>query len=292
MIDYDYPLFRPPAEANNIIIQVTLGCSYNNCSFCSMYKTKRYKIRELEDVYTDIDNIARVYPSTTKVFLADGDALSLPSEHLLILLKYLQKAFVKLRRVSLYASAQNILSKSQEELELLQKNRLTLIYYGIETGSNLILKKITKGVGQSEIIESLNLATSACIKISATVILGIGGALYSNEHIEQTAKVINETKVNYLSTLQLGLEEDAKDNFYRHFTDFTPLDDVQILEEQKRFLEQLNLKNKIIFRSNHASNALHLSGNLPKDISRLVYELEEALKIGQDAFVPNAFRGF
>ena len=214
MIDYDYPLFRPPAEANNIIIQVTLGCSYNNCSFCSMYKTKKYEVRKLEDVYKEIDTIARAYPATTKVFLADGDALALPSEHLLTLLKYLQKAFVKLRRVSLYASAQNILSKSQEELELLQKNRLTLIYYGIETGSNLILKKITKGVGQSDIIESLNLASSTGIKISATVILGIGGELYSNEHIEQTAKIINATRVNYLSTLQLGLEEDAKDNFY------------------------------------------------------------------------------
>jgi len=292
MIEYNYPLFRPPAEANNIIIQVTLGCSYNNCSFCSMYKTKKYEVRRLEDVYIEVDTIARAYPATTKVFLADGDALALPSEHLLTLLKYLQKAFVKLRRVSLYASAQNILSKSKEELELLQKNRLTLIYYGIETGSNLILKKITKGVGQSDIIDSLNLASSSGIKISATVILGIGGELYSNEHIEQTAKIINATRVNYLSTLQLGLEEDAKDNFYKYFTDFTLLDDVQILQEQKSFLEQLNLTNKIIFRSNHASNALHLSGTLPKDTSRLVYELEEALKIGQGAFVPNAFRGF
>ena len=292
MIDYDYPLFRPPAEANNIIIQVTLGCSYNNCSFCSMYKTKKYEVRKLEDVYKEIDTISRAYPATTKVFLADGDALALPSEHLLTLLKYLQKAFVKLRRVSLYASAQNILSKTQEELELLQKNRLTLIYYGIETGSNLILKKITKGVGQSDIIESLNLASSSGIKISATVILGIGGELYSNEHIEQTAKIINATRVNYLSTLQLGLEEDAKDNFYKYFTDFTPLDDVQILQEQKSFLEQLSPINKIIFRSNHASNALHLSGTLTKDTSRLVCELEEVLKIGQGAFISNAFRGF
>ena len=292
MIEYNYPLFRPPAEANNIIIQVTLGCSYNNCSFCSMYKTKKYEVRELEDVYKEIDTIARSYPATTKVFLADGDALALPSEHLLILLKYLQKAFAKLRRVSLYASAQNILSKSQEELELLQKNRLNLIYYGIETGSNLILKKITKGVGQSDIIESLNLASSSGIKISATVILGIGGELYSNEHIEQTSEIINATRVNYLSTLQLGLEEDAKDNFYKHFTDFTPLDDVKILEEQKRFLKQLNPTNKIIFRSNHASNALHLSGTLPKDTGKLVQELNIALKIGQGAFVPNSLRGF
>ena len=292
MLEYDYPLFRPPAEANNVIIQVTLGCSYNNCSFCSMYKTKNYEVRELENVYRDIETIASSYPNTHKIFLADGDALSLPSEHLLTILKYLQKAFPKLRRVSLYASAQNILGKSEEELKTLCDNKLNLIYYGVETGSNLILKNITKGVSQSEIIDSLNRASKSGIKISATVILGIGGEKYSQEHIEETAKIINATKVNYLSTLQLGLEEDAKDNFYKHFMDFKPLDDFQILQEQKIFLELLNPINKIIFRSNHASNALHLSGTLPKERDRLVQELEYALEIGEGALVPNVLRGF
>jgi len=292
MLEYDYPLFRPPAEANNVIIQVTLGCSYNNCSFCSMYKTKNYEVRELEDVYRDIDTIASSYPNTHKIFLADGDALSLPSEQLLTILKYLQKAFPKLRRVSLYASAQNILSKLEEELKALCDNKLNLIYYGVETGSNLILKNIIKGVTQSEIIDSLNRASDLGMKISATVILGIGGEKYSQEHIEETAKVINATRVNYLSTLQLGLEEDAKDNFYKHFSGFKALDDSQLLQEQKKFLELLNPTNKIIFRSNHASNALHLSGTLPKDSNKLVQELETALEIGQGALVPNAFRGF
>ena len=292
MIDYDYPLFRPPAEANNIIIQVTLGCSYNSCSFCSMYKTKSYQKRELTDIYQDIDIVAKSYPETHKVFLADGDALSLPTEYLLHILKYLQNTFPKLRRVSLYASAQNILNKSKEELKKLCDNKLNLIYYGIETGSDLILKKITKGVSQNEIISSLNKASETGMKISATVILGIGGERYSSEHIKETATIINSTKVNYLSTLQLGLEEDAKDNFYKHFNGFTPLDDSMILQEQKSFLELLNPTNKIIFRSNHASNALHLSGNLPKDKERLVKELDLALEIGNSAFIPNIFRGF
>ncbi len=277
MIEYDYPLFRPPAEANNLIIQVTLGCSYNNCSFCSMYKTKKYEVRKLEDVYKEIDSIAKYYPNTHKVFLADGDALTLPTRHLVGILQHLQNSFHKLRRVSLYASAQNILAKSKKELELLQKNGLNLIYYGIETGSNLILKNITKGVGQSDIIKSLNLISDSGIKISATIILGIGGELYSKEHIEQTAEIVNTTRVNYLSTLQLGLEEDAKENFYKHFNDFRRLNDFQILEEQKKFIELLNPTNKIIFRSNHASNALHLSGTLPKDKDRLIQELNIAI---------------
>lgn len=292
MLEYDYPLFRPPAEANNVIVQVTYGCSYNNCSFCSMYKTKSYEVRDFVDVKKDIDYLFSISPNATKVFLADGDALALSTEKLVEILEYLQLKFLKLRRVSLYASSQNILNKSKEDLELLVKNKLTLIYYGIETGSEVVLKKITKGVSQSEIIDSLNLASSAGLKISATVILGIGGENYSKEHIEETAKIINNTTVNYLSTLQLGLEDDAKENFYKHFDDFVELDDEKILHEQKRFLELVNPSNKIIFRSNHASNALHLAGTLPKDRDRLVQEVSVALALGEEAFVPLAFRAF
>ncbi len=291
MINYDYPLFRPPAEAENIIIQVTLGCSYNSCSFCSMYKTKKYQERSLEDIYKDIDSLKQVYSRAHKIFLADGDALALATDKLLSILKYLQGSFPKLRRVSTYASAQNLLEKSREDLKLLQESKLNLIYYGIETGNNIVLKKITKGVDKASIIKSLTKVPSG-MKISATVILGIGGEKYTEEHIRDTAYVINNTSINYLSTLQLGLEDDAKDNFYKHFDDFTPLDDYQVLDEQKRFLELLKPKNRIIFRSNHASNALHLAGTLPKDTPRLIKQLDEAIDIGESSFVPSMFRGF
>lgn len=130
------------------------------------------------------------------------------------------------------------------------------------------------------------------MKISATVILGIGGTKYTKEHIIDTANIINNTTINYLSTLQLGIEEDAKDNFYKHFSNFTPLDDSQVLDEQKRFLELLDPTNQIIFRSNHASNALHLSGTLPKDTDKLLAQLDIAMNIGSDALIPNIFRGF
>ncbi len=291
MITYNYPLFRPPAEADNIIIQVTLGCSYNNCSFCSMYKTKKYQERSVEEIYKDIDSLAAAYPYAHKIFLADGDALALPTAALVEILQYLQKSFVKLRRVSTYASAQNLLEKTKQDLELLATNKLNLIYYGIETGNDVILKKITKGVSQSEIIKSLNKVPRG-MKVSATVILGIAGVKYTKEHISGTAKIINSTSINYLSTLQLGLEDDAKDNFYKHFNDFTPLDDSEILDEQKRFLELLNPVNKIIFRSNHASNALHLSGTLPKDRTKLIEQLNMATAVGSDALIPNILRGF
>lgn len=292
MIEYDYPLFRPPAEANNVILQVTHGCSYNNCSFCSMYKTKSYEARTLEDIFFDIDALSQYYPNANKVFLADGDALSLEAEFLLKILKYLQEKFVKLSRVSTYASAQNILKKSHKELVELKELKLNLLYYGIETGSEVVLKKITKGVTKEEIIDSLNSASEAGMKISATVILGIGGELYSKEHIQESADIINSTKVTYLSTLQLGLEEDAKENFYKHFSDFKALGDDEILSEQKKFIELLEPKNRIIFRSNHASNALHLAGTLPKDKDKLLKEINYAMSIGEEAYVPSMFRGF
>lgn len=292
MIEYDYPLFRPPAEANNVILQVTLGCSYNNCSFCSMYKTKSYEAKVLEEIFKDVDSLSNIHPNATKVFLADGDALALDTEYLLSIIKYLAVKFTNLRRISTYASAQNLLSKSYEELMMLRENKLNLLYYGIETGSDKVLKKITKGVSQREIINSLILASRAGMKISATVILGMGGEVYSEEHIQESAKIVNATTLTYLSTLQLGLEDDAKENFYKHFSDFKELDDEQVLREQRKFIELIEPKNKVIFRSNHASNALHLAGNLPKDKERLLCELDDAMSIGKDAYVPNVFRGF
>lgn len=292
MLDYSYPLYRPPAEANSVIIQATYGCSYNNCTFCSMYKSKKYEVRALKEIYREIDTLAAAYPDARKAFLADGDALSLNSDHLVELLQYLRESFSKLKRVSVYATAQNILEKSEQELRLLKEHGLDLVYYGIETGNELLLQKINKGVSSDEIIASLNRASKANIKISATVILGIGGEAYTHEHIRDSATIINNTTVNYLSTLQLGLADDVEGRFHKHFDDFKMLNDYQLLDEQKRFLELLKPSNKVIFRSNHASNALHLAGTLPKDNARLLQELDDALDIGEDALVPNMYRGF
>ena len=289
---YDYPLFRPPAEANNLILQVTLGCSHNLCSFCSMYKDKKYKIKNNTLIFKEIDTLANMYPNTIKIFLADGDALSIPYTKLLQILEYLNKSFLKLRRISVYATSQNLLNKTNEELKELSKHKLNLIYFGIETGDDNLLLKINKGVNQSELISSLNKASNANIKISATIILGIGGKEYSKEHIKQTAYIINNTNLNYLSTLQLGLEENEAFNFYKYFKTFTHLNDFEILEEQKKLIELLNVKNKVIFRSNHASNALHLSGTLPKDKEKLLEQINIATSKGNDALVPKMFRGF
>lgn len=258
-----------------------------------MYKSKNYEVRDMKTLFKEIDQLSQSYPNAHRVFLADGDALSLPTDYLLELLDYLAKAFVKLSRVSVYATAQNLLAKSEDQLGLLQQKKLSLIYFGIETGHDALLKKIHKGVNASEMVEALNRASRAKVKISATVILGLGGQEYSQKHIEDTAKLINKTTVNYLSTLQLGLEEAIKEKFLKHFSNgFMMLNDSQLLKEQEAFIEALEPTNRVIFRSNHASNALHLAGTLPKDKTKLLNQLKEAQTIGKSALVPDLLRGF
>lgn len=275
MINYNMPLYRPPSEGNNIIIQATYGCSFNACTFCSMYKSKKYTRRTLAEVYAHIDEIASLYPTGSRVFLADGDALELPTEHLIKLLQYLKKTFPKLRRVSCYASPLNLQDKTLEELKQLNQNGLTLIYYGIETGDKDLLKHVVKGSSPSKMIAGLNKASQAGFKISATVILGLAGKNGWEKHIDETAKLVNQTHLNYLSTLQLVLQEQEAEDFpKKFFGNFVLQDDIGMLKEQMRLIEQIKTDKPIIFRSNHASNALALAGNLPRDKMRLITELK------------------
>lgn len=274
MIAYNQPLYRPPAEANSIIIQATLGCSFNKCTFCTMYESKEFVERPLEEVFLDIDNMANSYNDANKMFLADGDALAIKTNQLVKILDYAYSKFPKLRRVSVYASAFNLHDKSLDELKLLKEKGLSLIYYGIESGSFEVLKKIQKPISNEKMCDGLAKAYDAGIKTSVTVILGVAGKKYSKLHIEQTAKILNQIKITYLSTLQLMLESHTKKRFIKNFDgEFELLSTKEMLEEQKYFLELLNPTNKVIFRSNHASNTLALAGTLPKDKNRLIDEV-------------------
>lgn len=170
MLAYDMPLFRPPSEGDNLIIQATLGCSFNRCTFCSMYKTKTYQARPLAEVGRDIAAARRAWPTAHRVFLADGDALALPTDHLRALLDHLASAFPDLQRVSCYATPLNLNRKSAEELRDLRDHGLRLVYVGVESGSDAILKRIVKGATQDSIVSALEAARAADIKVSATVI--------------------------------------------------------------------------------------------------------------------------
>jgi len=285
------PLYRPPAEADNLIIQATLGCSFNQCSFCTMYRSKHYTARPLEAVFEEIRQAAIQRPDTHRVFLADGDALALPAEHLLTILQELASSLPKLARVSCYATPGNIQRKTTEELTLLQQHKLSLLYVGVESGSDLILKKITKGATQRRMVEILTKAHACGLKVSATVILGLGGLQYSDEHINGTIELLNSAPVTYLSTLQLYLEESIAAEFHKKFGEpFEALDDHAILKEQKKLISGLHPPQPVIFRSNHASNALALAGSLPKDKEKLLLQLDEAMR-GVRPLRPQFMRG-
>eukprot|EP01028_Stygiella_incarcerata_P012111 TRINITY_DN7281_c1_g1_i3.p1 TRINITY_DN7281_c1_g1~~TRINITY_DN7281_c1_g1_i3.p1 ORF type:complete len:332 (+),score=-65.93 TRINITY_DN7281_c1_g1_i3:467-1462(+) len=331
-MNYHEPLYRPPAEANSLILQITLGCSYNKCSFCSMYETKKFEIKSIEKIIKEIDEFS-IYKDVRRVFLADGDALSCDTNFLVQILQYLKKSFPKLQRVASYASPYNLLEKSQEELNLLRENGLSLVYYGIESGNhellnsshflleksqeelNLLrenglslvyygiesgnhelLKYINKPMKPSKMVEGINKAYYANMKISATVILGLGGKKLSIQHIEDTAKLVSECEhINYLSTLQLAVSSTKEDDFFKRFEnknqEFVFCSDKDILEEQKRFISLLTLKSPIIFRSNHASNALALKGTLPKDKDELLETLDKAIE-DESMLRPKFLRGF
>lgn len=294
MITYDVPLYRPPSEANSVILQATIGCSFNACTFCGMYKDKTYRARPLAAISRDIAVAARSCPGARRVFLADGDALVLPTPDLLAITDALRAAFPSLERVSAYATPINLTQKSPEELRELAAAGLTLVYLGIESGSPEILKRIAKGATPGTIARGIDQARQAGLAVSATVILGLGGWRLWREHIDGTIGLINTSAPDYLSTLQLRLDERTRPHFLERFqrfgAPFEDQDDQGILEELARLLSGLAPRTPVVFRSNHASNCLPLAGTLPVDQERLL-SLVAAARAGATSLRPAWRRG-
>lgn len=289
---YDPPVFRPPSEAMSTILQLTLGCSFNRCSFCSMYRSKDFRVRSVDEVDGDISALAALEPRTTKVFLADGDALGVDTSRLVAVLDHLKSTFPDLRRVSTYATPLNIKKKTDAELQELRNSGLELLYVGLESGSDRMLKRITKGANSALIQSALDRAHGAGMRVSATVILGLGGSDDWKEHIDGTIECVNQAPPRFLSTLQLGIEDVVDTEFHeKQRRNFPFQDDRGMLLELERLLDGLNPPRPVIFRSNHASNALALAGNLPRDSSRLADEVRMALK-GDRPLRPDWTRGY
>ncbi len=291
MIDYDFPLWRPPSEGDNLIIQATLGCRYNQCSFCSMYKVKTYRARPLDEVFADIDRAAREWPDARRVFLADGDAYCLPADTLAAICDRLAARFPDLQRVAAYATPFDILGKSPDEIALLKSKRLGLVYLGIETGWDVLLKRIAKG-STAQMEAALAKTRDTGLKVSATVILGLGGRRDWQDHMDATADLVNRAPPVYLSTLQLGLAGEVAPRFLERYGDgFEWQDDAGMLVELRRLVERLDPPAPVIFRSNHASNALALAGTLPRDRAKLLASLDAAIS-GNAGVRPRWVRGF
>ena len=291
-LGYDYPLYRPPSEANSVIFQITLGCSFNKCSFCNMYRTKEYSERPWAEIKSEIDIVSKSYPQTEKVFLADGDALNLSTEKLIQVLDYVKDKFPNLKRISCYAMPKNLLQKTSDELTLLNERGLNMLYVGIETGQDILLKKITKGATSKGIIDACNRAKKSGFIISCMIILGIGGKKYSIEHIKETAKVVSEVSPNFLAALTLILEDGVYDEFMQKFGEpFEFLDDSLILDELEILIGSITPSSSIVFRANHASNVYSIGGNLPEDRDKMI-QLIRSLKEHPELLKPRVLRRF
>ena len=292
MLNYDYPLYRPPSEAQSLIFQVTLGCSFNECSFCDMYRGKEYVERPWEEVKKEIDITAKQMSDTKRIFLADGDALNLSTDYMVKIVEYLYSKFPNLERVSCYAMPMNLLKKSLEELKKMYDAGLTMLYLGIESGSDIILKKVTKGAVAETIIKACNKAKDAGYTLSCMIILGLGGKTYTKEHIKGTAEVINACSPHYVGTLTLYLEDRIKNEFFTKFDEqFIPISDSEALEELENLVDQINVKNNIIFRANHGSNAYNIKGTFPQDKNAMLERIAW-MKQHPEEVRPKGLRGF
>ncbi|MEE8255322.1 MAG: radical SAM protein [Nitrosopumilaceae archaeon] len=292
MLNYDYPLYRPPSEAKSLIFQVTLGCSFNECSFCDMYRSKEYSERPWDEVKMEIDMAAKHEPETKRIFLADGDALNLSTDYMIQIVKYLYEKFPNLERVSCYAMPMNLLKKTPEELKKMYDVGLKMLYLGIETGSDIVLKKVTKGATSQTIIRACRKAIDVGYTLSCMVILGLGGKTYTKEHIKGTAEVLSAVSPHYAAALTLIIEPGVKEEFMKKFNEpFIPITDSEALDELQELVSKIDSKNEIIFRANHGSNAYTIKGIFPQDKDSMLEKISW-MKEHPEVCRPEGLRGF
>ena len=282
-------IFRPPSEADSQLLQATIGCSHNRCTFCAMYQDKEFRVRRIEEVLEDVAAAGKCYgPDIRRVFLCDGNALILPTPHLLKILTTLERTFPDLQRVGVYANARDLVSKSVAELQELVAHRLSIFYLGLESGSDRILKQIDKGATADEMVAGVRHGMSAGMKSSVIFLLGLGGRKHWQENALESAKAVSQMNPNYLSALTVTVVPGTPLARQQESGEFELPEPAEFAAELRLFLERVDVK-ATVFRSNHASNYVPLAGRLPKDKERLVAELSEAIK--HHRFKPEYLRG-
>jgi len=292
MLNYAEPVYRPPSEAKSLIFQVTLGCSFNQCSFCDMYRNKEYSEKTWDEVKAEIDLMAKQLPDTTRIFLADGDAINTYHPSLAPPLASLSPFFPPFSFFSFYTMPMNLLKKTPEELKKMREAGLKMLYLGIESGSDIILKKITKGATAETIIIACRKAIETGFTLSCIIILGLGGKTHSKEHIKETARVVSASSPHYLGTLTLILETGVKQEFLTKFgEEFHPINDAEALIELHDLVEQIDVKEKMLFRANHGSNAYNIAGTFPDEKNAMLEKISW-LKEHPENVRPEGFRAF
>lgn len=288
MIEYEGRVFRPPSEAYSLIVQVTIGCSHNKCTFCDMYKEKQFRVRPLEAVKRDFDEARRMYRRVDRIFLADGDALMCRAEHMAEILRYIKKLFPECERVTSYGSPKSVLVKTQAELDELHALGLDMIYLGLESGSDTVLARINKGETADEIVRAGLMVKAAGMKLSVTCIAGLGSTELSEEHAVKTAEALSRMKPEYIGLLTLLFELPTP--LMRDWQEgrFYLMNPIEIAQETLVLLEHIDCEGSV-FRANHASNYVNLAGTLNADREAMCEKLRAALE-GKVRFKSEAFR--
>jgi len=292
-IRYVEPVYRPPSEARSLILPVTDGCSWNKCSFCEMYTApqKAFRARDEDEVMRNIrDTGARFGNAIGRIFLADGDALVLPTRRLLAILEAIHTHLPGVRRISSYCLPRNLRKKPQADIDALAAAGLRMVYVGAESGDDTVLERVRKGETFETTREALDKLGTAGITRSVMILNGLGGQALSAQHAEQSARLMSATQPEYLSTLVVSFPL-GEARFRTDFPDWQPLDQPGLFAEMERFLDALELK-KTVFRSDHASNWLVLKGTLGADKARLLAQVRAAIDSpGSAALRPDWARG-
>lgn len=274
---YEGMIYRPPSEAYSYLLQVTVGCSHNKCTFCSMYKDKKFHVRKMEEIFEDIEMARRYYGNVRKIFLCDGDALCLATDKLLKILGKIAETFPECERVGVYGSARDVNRKTDAELAELKAAGLDIVYLGAESGCEKVLKAINKGATRQELIDAVKKIEANDIMASVTFISGLGGKELWEEHAIETGRMISEMQPTYVSLLTLMLEPGAPMREDVLEGRFELLGPEEVMGEALLLLENISVEKKCIFRSNHASNYLPLRGDLPRDKEQMMALVRRAM---------------
>ena len=287
-MNYEGNIIRPPSEANSILLQVTVGCSHNKCTFCGTYRGERFKIKPDDVIMQDIAFAAQYCRRQRRVFLCDGDALIIPQKRLMHILQTIRKQLPWVTRVGVYANTKSLNMKTAEELEALRENGLDIAYMGLETGDDITLKRINKGADSQRMIDMGRKARSAGIKLSITVLVGIAGRDRSDIHARETGRVLSAIDPEYVGALSLMLIPGTP--LFRDYEsgDFTLLEPHETLRELRTMIAHTRLSGGL-FHANHASNYLPIRARLPRDRDRTLALIDQALS-GNVALKPEYLR--
>ncbi len=282
---YEGSIYRPPSEARSYLLQCTIGCSHNKCSFCGSYKDKRYRVRDMAEIKADIQMAKKYYGDLEKVFLCDGDALVMETADLLEIIHDLYAAFKSLHHLGVYASPGSILDKSMEDLKALKEAGLTIAYLGVETGDPELLKSIRKGVTYDEMVKAGRKIREAGILLSVTVLLGLAGrSPQTVDHARNTAKILNEINPDFVGALTLMIV--PKTELYRKVQrgEFELPNPFEVLDELRILIANMDVQGTE-FRSNHASNYLAIKGRFPEDKARMLHLIEQVIEKNDSSYL-------